>query len=215
MAKTLKKALQGKYKAILTQERSWAASVARIVIKPRPISVWEVMIPVLLVFSFAKTKSEKEVIIQNLLFTKELALKAALDMAKNGRNREEAMSDIEEKTRQLIETVEGGLYSEEIRQKQLKEIHLLIDHYCRLLQVEGQDYAVEGQDYATLVFNAYQARESFISFLTRLKEVEKEVNLAAMQTLQSRADPELVARMEETTDRVRMAAAQKIFKATN
>jgi len=208
MAKTLKKALQGKYKAILTQERSWAASVARIVIKPRPISVWEVMIPVLLVFSFAKTKSEKEVIIQNLLFTKELALKAALDMAKNRRNREEAMSDIEEKTRQLIETVEGGLYSEQIRQKQLKEIHLLIDHYCRLLQVEGQDYA-------SLVLNAYQARESFIGFLAQLKEVEKEVNLAAMQTLQSRADPELVARMEETTDRVRMAAARKIFKTTN
>ncbi len=208
MERTLKKVLEAKYRAILAQERSWAVSVARIVIKPRPISVWEVMIPVLLVFSYAKTKSEKELIIQNLLFTKELALKAALDIAKNGRNREEVMSPIEDKTSSLVHTVKDGIYSEEIRQKQLKEINLLIDHYCRLLRAEGENYA-------SLVINAYQAREPFTNFLAQLKEVEKEVNLAAMQTLRSRADPELVARMEETTDRVRMAAAQKIFKTTN
>lgn len=208
MERTSKKVLEAKYRAILAQERSWAVSVARIVIKPRPISVWEVMIPVLLVFSYAKTKSEKEVIIQNLLFTKELALKAALDIAKNGRNREEVMSPIEDKTSSLVHTVKDGIYSEEIRQKQLKEINLLIDHYCRLLRAEGENYA-------SLVINAYQAREPFTNFLAQLKEVEKEVNLAAMRTLRSRADPELVARMEETTDRVRMAAAQKIFKTTN
>jgi uncharacterized Fe-S cluster-containing radical SAM superfamily enzyme len=208
MARTLKKVLEAKYRAILAQERSWAVSVARLVIKPRPISVWEVMIPVLLVFSFAKTKSEKEIIVQNLLFTKELALKAALDIAKNGRNREEVMSPIEEKTSGLIETVKDGIYSEEIRQKQLKEINLLIDHYCRLLRAEGENYA-------SLVINAYQAPEPFTNFLAQLKEVEKAVNLASMQTLGSRADPELVARMEETTDRIRLAAAQKIFKTTN
>jgi hypothetical protein len=202
-----RKALEKRYRNILSQERSWAVSVARIVIKPRSISVWEVLIPVLLIFSFAKTKSEKEVIIQNLLFTKELALKAALDMAKNGRNREEVLFPIEEKTSSLVNTVKDGIYSEEIRQKQLKEINLLIDHYCRLLNAEGENYA-------SLVINAYRAPESFTNFLTQLKALEKEVNLAAMQTLGPRADPELVTRMEETTDRVRMAAARKIFKTT-
>ncbi|MGD9032622.1 MAG: NF038143 family protein [Desulfobacteraceae bacterium] len=207
MERALKKVLEAKHRAILAQERSWAVSVARTVIKPRPISVWEFLIPVLLIFSFAKTKSEKEVIIQNLLFTKELALKAALDMAKNGRNREEVLFPIEEKTSGLVNTVKDGIYSEEIRQKQLKEIHLLIDHYCRLLNAEGGSYA-------SLVINAYQAPEPFTNFLTQLKASEKEVNLAAMQTLGRRADPELVKRMEETTDRVRMAAARKIFKTT-
>lgn len=208
MERALKKVLEARHRAILAQERSWAVSVARIVIKPRPISVWEVLIPVLLVFSFAKTKSEKEVIIQNLLFTKQLALEAALDMAKNGLNREAVMFSIEDKTSSLVNTVKDGIYSEEIRQKQLKEIHLLIDHYGRLLNAEGENYA-------SLVINAYQAPESFTNFLAQLKALEKEVNLAAMQTLGSRADPELVAGMEETTDRVRMAAAQKIFKTTN
>lgn len=203
-----RKALDKRYRAILAQERSWAVSVARMVIKPRPISVWEFLIPVLLIFSFAKTKSEKEVIIQNLLFTKQLALEAALDMAKNGLNREEVLFSIKDKTSSLVNTVEDGIYSEEIRQKQLKEINLLIDHYCRLLNAEGENYA-------SLVINVYQALESFTNFLAQLKALEKEVNLAAMQTLGSRADPELVAGMEETTDRVRMAAAQKIFKTTH
>ena len=207
MDKPLKKVLEARYKAIFSQERAWALSIARIVVKPRPISVWEVLIPVLLIFSFAKTKSEKEVIIQNLLFTKELALKAALDMAKNGRNRKEVMLPIEDKTRDLLNTVKEGIYSEEIRQKQLKEIDLLIDHYSRLLKAEGEDYA-------SLVINAYQSPMAFTNFLTQLIASEKEVNLAALQTLGPRADPELVTRMEETTDRVRMAAAQKIFKTT-
>ena len=208
MERALKKVLEARYRAILAQERSWAVSVARMVIKPRPISVWEFLIPVLLIFSFAKTKSEKEVIIQNLLFTKQLALEAALDMAKNGLNREEVLFSIKDKTSSLVNTVEDGIYSEEIRQKQLKEINLLIDHYCRLLNAEGENYA-------SLVINVYQALESFTNFLAQLKALEKEVNLAAMQTLGSRADPELVAGMEETTDRVRMVVAQKIFKTTN
>lgn len=203
-----RKALDKRYRAILAQERSWAVSVARMVIKPRPISVWEFLIPVLLIFSFAKTKSEKEVIIQNLLFTKQLALEAALDMAKNGLNREEVLFSIKDKTSSLVNTVEDGIYSEEIRQKQLKEINLLLDHYCRLLNAEGENYA-------SLVINVYQALESFTNFLAQLKALEKEVNLAAMQTLGSRADPELVAGMEETTDRVRMVVAQKIFKTTH
>ena len=203
-----RKALDKRYRAILAQERSWAVSVARMVIKPRPISVWEFLIPVLLIFSFAKTKSEKEVIIQNLLFTKQLALEAALDMAKNGLNRKEVLFSIKDKTSSLVNTVEDGIYSEEIRQKQLKEINLLIDHYCRLLNAEGENYA-------SLVIDVYQALESFTNFLAQLKALEKEVNLAAMQTLGSRADPELVAGMEETTDRVRMVVAQKIFKTTH
>jgi hypothetical protein len=129
-------------------------------------------------------------------------------MAKNGRNRKEVMFPIEDKTSSLVNTVKDGIYSEEIRQKQLKEINLLIDHYCRLLNAEGENYG-------SLVINAYQAPESFKNFLAQLKAFEKEVNLAAMQTLGSRADPELVAGMEETTDRVRMAATQKIFNTTH
>ena len=66
--------IEAKYKTILSQERSWAISVARSGIKPRSLSVWEVLIPVLLVFLYAKSRTEREVMVQNLLFTKDQAL---------------------------------------------------------------------------------------------------------------------------------------------
>lgn len=205
MEKTYQRTLETKHKTILLQERSWAHSVARAMIKLRPISVWEVLIPVLLIFGYAKSKSEREIIIKNLLFTKELALDAALKIIRNCMNREEVMSLIRDETRKLIKTVRDDIYSEEIRQKQLKEIHLLIDHYYRLLQAEGKDYD-------SLVMNAYQGRESFMDFLSQLRETEKGVNLAALKTLGHRGDPELVSRMEDLLDQVRIAAAQRIFK---
>lgn len=205
MEKTYQRTLETKHKTILLQERSWAHSVARAMIKPGPISVWEVLIPVLLIFGYAKSKSEREITIKNLLFTKELALDAALKIIRNCMNREEVMSLIRDETRKLIKTVRDDIYSEEIRQKQLKEIHLLIDHYYRLLQAEGKDYD-------SLVMNAYQGRESFMDFLSQLRETEKGVNLAALKTLGHRGDPELVSRMEDLLDQVRIAAAQRIFK---
>ena len=205
MEKTYQRTLETKHKMILLQERSWAHSVARAMIKPGPISVWEVLIPVLLIFGYAKSKSEREITIKNLLFTKELALDAALKIIRNCMNREEVMSLIRDETRKLIKTVRDDIYSEEIRQKQLKEIHLLIDHYYRLLQAEGKDYD-------SLVMNAYQGRESFMDFLSQLRETEKGVNLAALKTLGHRGDPELVSRMEDLLDQVRIAAAQRIFK---
>jgi len=205
MEKTYQRTLEIKHKMILLQERSWAHSLARAMIKPGPISVWEVLIPVLLIFGYAKSKSEREITIKNLLFTKELALDAALKIIRDCRNKEEVLSLIRDKTRKLIKTVGNDIYSEEIRQEQLKEIHLLIAHYCRLLKAEGKDYD-------SLVMNTYLGRESFMDFLSQLREAEKGVNLAALKILGHRGDPELVSRMEDLLDQVRIAAAQRIFK---
>ena len=196
------------YRCILSQERAWARSVARLAIKPRPISVWEVMIPVFLIFNFVRSKNDREVFVQNLLFTKELALKASLDMIKNGRTKRAVMAPIEEKTRDLLANISPEIYSEDIRSKQLQEIDFLIDHFSKLL-------AVAGKDFGALVESAYQSLESYRPFLTRLSNLEKEVNLAALRTLGARGDPALVSRMEETMDRLRSAGAENIFHSMN
>ncbi len=60
-------------------------------------------------------------------------------MIKKGQPGEEVMSRIENKTNRLLTSVNEGIYSEEIHQKQLKEIDLLIDHYCKLLEAKGND----------------------------------------------------------------------------
>ena len=139
MKKSKKEDLETKYKSIFSREQSLARSVAQAVIKSRPISVWEVMIPILLVFSYAKSKENKEAFARNFLFTKKLALKASLDRIKKSQPKDEIMSRVEEETEKLLASVREGLYSREVRQMQLSEISLLIDHYCRLFQAEGED----------------------------------------------------------------------------
>ncbi|MEF9426912.1 MAG: NF038143 family protein [Candidatus Mariimomonas ferrooxydans] len=196
--------LDTKYKSILTREQSLARAVAISVVKAKPITVWEVTIPIIFILSYMRRKSSREIFTQNFLFTKNLAMEAALEIIKKGQPREEVMSRIEDKTSSLLTSVKEGIYSEEIRQMQLKEIGLLIDHYCKLLKAEGKDCA-------SLVINAYKSQKDYSTFLRQLKEAEKQVTHAARQTLGAQTDPEIVFRMEEATDRVRTAEAGKIF----
>jgi uncharacterized Fe-S cluster-containing radical SAM superfamily enzyme len=198
--------LKKRCKLILSGERSLATSVARVVIKLPPISAWEVMIPILLVFSFAKSKESREIFVQNFMFTKQLALKAARDMIKEGQSREEIMSRIEEETRSLLASVKEGLYSEQVRLMQLAEIDLLIDHYRRVLQADGDNHA-------SWIIHSYGSRENYTAFLERLKGAEKAVYTAAVQTVGTRTSDEVASTMEETTERLRLAAAGKIFES--
>jgi hypothetical protein len=195
--------LKTKFRAVLARERSWATSVARNWIKPRPISVWEVLIPVLLVFLYAKSRTDREVMVQNLLFTKEQALRAALDSLEEGTEPEESMAPFFAKTQPLLDAGEA-VYSEAIQRAQLEEIRLLRAHYLELLRAEGDDHD-------TLVRNAYASREAYEAFLARLRSAEAAVNRAALETLGPRGDSNQVARMEETYDRLRAASADRIF----
>lgn len=208
MGEPLSTALDEKYEAILSQEQSWARGVALAAMKPRPLTVWEVMIPIFIVFNYMRLKGAREVFAQNLLFTKELALDAALAMTRNGQSREDAMSSIKKKTQDLLASVKDGIYSEEIRHKQLREIDLLVDHYCRLLKAEGEDYA-------SLVANSYWSHNDYKVFLEELSGAEKEVNFAAVQTLGSQADTEILSRIEKASDRIRTAAAQRTFETVD
>lgn len=196
--------LDKKYESILSNERSLAKAVSLSVIRPNPLTVWDITMPPIFIFNYLRLKSAREIFKQNFLFTKKLALEAALDMIKKGQNRNVVISRIEDKTSGILASDNQGIYSKEIRQRQLKEIDLLIDHYCRLLQAEGKDYA-------SLVANAYKSKENYTTFLGQLKGTEEEVKLAAMDTLGTQTPPEAISRMEEATDRVRMAVAEKIF----
>jgi hypothetical protein len=204
MASQATQSLDKKYKRILSQERAWAYALAASLKKPRPISVWEVVMPILLIFTYAARKVGRETFVQNTLFTKKLALDAARDMVKKHRGREAVMAPIEKKTQDLLSSVEEGVYSEVIRERQLEEIDFLIDHYCRLLKAEGDDYD-------SLVRDAYPVRGEYLDFVERLKSAEREVNVASLQTVGSRGDPAFVAQLEQTTDRIRTEFVKRIF----
>jgi len=173
-------------------------------IQSKPISVWEIMIPVIFILNFAKIKQSREVFVQNHLFTKNMALKAAFDMSKKGYARQDVMENIESQTRKTLSLVPENLYSEEIRCEQVKEIDLLVDHYRRLFEADGEDYAA-------LVVGAYQTRENYAAFFKQLKVAENDVMTAARRTLGDKADSSAAGRLEALTDRIRAAGVEKIF----
>jgi hypothetical protein len=196
--------LKKKYDMILSHETAIARSVALATIKPKPFSVWEVMIPILFIFGYMKSKETREVFVQNVMFTKKMAMQAALDMLKKGQTRESVMERIRSKTRDMIASIPGGIYSEQIRREQLKEIDLLADHYCKLLNSEGDDYD-------SLVFNAYRTPDELADFFERLQAAEENVGRAAYDTLGDNADTHTLERLKAAMKKSRLKETEKIF----
>jgi len=182
-----------------------AKAVASAVIESKPLTVWEMMIPLVFIHNFLRYKRTREVFTLNFLFTKKLALEAAFDTVKKGQSRQQAMARIKEKTRNILAADKKGIYSQKIRQRQMKEIELLIEHYRKLLQAEGKDYN-------SMMKNAYRTWEEYSAFLEQIRRAEKEVNRAAQQTVRVATASDLVSKMEKATERIRRSEAGKIFE---
>ncbi len=195
-----------KFKIIFERERSMAQGLASSLIRPKTLTVWEIMIPVIFILNFAKLKQSREILIQNQMFTKKMALDAALDMQKKDTSKETVVAQIQTKTKELVSSVPGGIYSDDIRRQQLKEIDLLVDHFTRLLNAAGKDYA-------SLVTHAYQTAADYSSFLEALKSAENEVMGAARRTLGDQTDMETAAKIESITANMRTAEVKKIFSS--
>jgi len=199
--------LKSKVNHIYNYERYIGNSVALRVIKSSPIGVWEFLIPVVFILHFMRNKQSREVFIQNYMFTKRHALDAAYKMLKKGFSRESVISGIEDKTRALLTAPETqGIYSETIRQQQMNEIGLLLDHYHTLLGAEGRDYTA-------LIRNAYGGPQNYLIFHEQLRAAEKKVSDAARQTLGSQADVNALVRIEKATEEIRQAHIEKIFQS--
>ena len=193
-----------KFRMISDHEYAMAKSVALSLIKPKPLTVWDLMIPVIFILNFIKLKQSREIFIQNQIFTNTLALEATRDMFKKSQSRQDVFITIKKKTKDLLASVPDGIYSEKIRQEQLKQIDFLMDHYGKLFEANGEDYPA-------LIINAYASRGNYAAFLSQLKTVEKDVMTAAQRTLGARADMQAASRLEELTDKVRAAEIEKIF----
>ena len=185
-----------------------AQGLALSLIRFKTLTVWEIMIPVIFILNYVKLKHSREIFVQNQMFTKKMALDAALDMKKKDASPETVMAQIQSKTKELVSSVPGGIYSDDIRRQQLKEIDLLIDHFSQLLNAEGNDYA-------SLVTYAYQTAADYSSFLEQLKSAENEVMAAARRTLGDQADMATAEKIESITDNMRAAEVKKIFSSNS
>jgi hypothetical protein len=196
--------LKRKYNLIFSRELRMVRTIALEAMKPKPFSVWEVLIPIIFILGYMRSKEQREVFAQNLMFTKKMALEAAFDILKKDRSKEAVMGRIASETENLLSTVPEGVYSEKIRQQQIREIDLLIDHYCKLLQMEGNDYAA-------LVANAYRTRADYAEFQDALTLAEQGVTQAARETLGQKTDDEMADRIEKAAGKFRDQEIETIY----
>jgi 23S rRNA G2069 N7-methylase RlmK/C1962 C5-methylase RlmI len=110
-----------------------------------------------------------------------------LDILK-GEDRKEVLSQIEDDIKHWL--VSLNLYSERLHRKHMDVIDLLVDHYSKLLHAEGDNYP-------GLIKEAYQARESYETYLQRLSAAEQEVDQAIAEI-----------RGQEIVERLRMEQVQ-------
>ena len=197
--------LKKKFNHIYNYERYIGNSVALRVIESKPVGVWEFLIPIVFILHFMRNRQSREIFIQNYMFTKRHALDAAFKMLKYGLNRNEALSKVREKTKELLSDPKmKKIYSRLIRQQQLNEIDLLFDNYRKLMSADGHDYD-------DLTRNAYGNRQNYLAFHRRLVAAEKNVSDAARQTLGSKADLGALVRIDKATEDVRQTRINKIF----
>ena len=196
--------LNKRYQIIFTRELAMARFATLQVMKPKPFSVWEVLFPVFFILGFMRVKKQRELFTQNLMFTKKLAMGAALDMIENNLSKSGILTRIDSKTKTIIAKVDNGIYSEEIRQSQMDEIDLLIDHFHRLLKVDGEDYP-------TLIINTYKTKTDFNSFTNKLKDAEKQVISATDKTLEGKTDTITLTKIEYAINSIRQKEANEIF----
>jgi hypothetical protein len=55
--------LDRKFENILDRDRTVAKSVSMAVVKPKPLGVWDVMIPIIFILNFMKLKQTREIFI--------------------------------------------------------------------------------------------------------------------------------------------------------
>ena len=100
-----------------------------------------------------------------------------------------------------------GVYSDKVRQKQLREIDLLIGHYHSLIMSEGKTFEAMAK-------GAYKDRESYLEFVRQINRAETEVNHTALQAVGKNDAARLfVSKMEKAVEEVRRLDADKYFPA--
>lgn len=163
--------MRKQYDIIVSAEKEFARAVALGVLVTGPVSVWQTLIPFMFILDFLRRGGVVRLYVNNFMFPRKMAIDAALDI-NSGEDREKRLVRVEEETREWLNTLK--LYSQGLHRNQVEVILLLIEHYERLLNADGETYN-------SLVKNAYNNRENYETFLSRLSLTEKEIDRAIIE----------------------------------
>ncbi len=176
------------YRLVKKAETRRAERIAARVLGIRPISVWEVLIPVIFIFGFIQSRQRRDLFAQNLLFTKKFALEGARDMRLKQVSRSDVLAGFINQSNAILDQDQGGIYSQDIQQYQYREIDLLLTHYQKLINVRGDSHEA-------LIQAAYPKAGLYQFFIQSLITIEDQVMTAAQSTLGRKADAKTLERL--------------------
>ena len=192
---------QKSYRMILSAEESFAQGVALGMWVQRPLTAWHYLLPGMFVWDILRRRMAVQQYSSLFLFPRKLALDAALGMIGGG-DREGVLSMAGNKIQEWLSMKK--VYSPRVLRGHMDQLGILLDHYDRLLQANGESYF-------GLIQKTYETRRNYEGYLARLSAAEGEVDrgLAEIQggTAESwgrlRAEQGQVAQMrEKEVDRI-------------
>jgi hypothetical protein len=155
-----------KYEIIENAEQQFAREVSLGVIYQNPQTVWHYVIPGMFLIDFLRRSSTIRKYTETFMFPRKLALQAARSLSA-GQSPADIDSHLENELRNWLAALH--LDSHDLVKAQTGVVNLLIDHYARLLQAEGDSYY-------DLIQNVYPSRESFEGYMHQISAAENEVD---------------------------------------
>jgi hypothetical protein len=159
-----------RYDIITHAEEQFAREVCLGVVYLRPLSVWHYLIPGMFIIDFLRRGSIIRKYTETFMFPRKLALEGARSLSAG-------------ETRAVIDShLEGGIKNwltahrldhQDLVKAQKETVDLLMDHYLKLLQAEGESYY-------DLIEHAYSSRENFEAHLQQIAAAENNVDQAIL-----------------------------------
>jgi hypothetical protein len=175
-----------KYKAILAHEQALAKTVALKLRAQRPQATWQLFVPFRFIAEFFSAKRDMQAFAEGFTFVRKIALDSARWMA-GSEELQERTADMEIGIRKWLTSRDA--YSDEMLEAQVSIAGLLLEHYSRLLEAEGDSYPA-------LLRNAYQGRPAVHElWLRKLTEAENKADRALVSILGG--DEELATEMQQ------------------
>ena len=189
--------LYEKQSLILDQEKTFARSVASLVIEKPKLSIWMILIPIIFVHYFYRWNQYSEghkKFSEDFVRTRRAALEEATAALDTNRNADPEMLV----TRAKLPSQATGPYMIWVR--------ILLEHYTDLLSAGGNTFN-------DLVRSAYRTKENYLLHLNSLNESEKRFDAALAPSMADTTQGvnEIVAKMEKSCRNLRREQAESIF----
>ena len=167
---------------------------------------WRIVVFPFFIYDFIRYRRRLQVLRKNLFFTKQFGLEAANNIHQ-GKERAWEIRQVEIKTRDILDKEKKGFYTDKIRNRQLREIYFLVDHYLELLYTNQPGYK-------DAIKATYTSKGSFLAFLNNLQKFEEEVIQAAITTMRKGTKKERrlwFDKVRAATKEARMKEANRIY----